>query len=526
MVGDLVMGRFRILERVGSGGMGTVYRAFDERLQRQVAVKEITTADSGRILREAQAAARLNHPGIVTLYELGAEDGRALLVSELVNGATLAELAQSGGLSDREVAGFGADVCAALAHAHARGVIHRDVKPHNMIIQVDAGAGRRAKLMDFGIASLAGSPTLTATGEVMGTLAYMAPEQADGEPADVPADVYSLALSLYECWAGANPVARDTPAQTAREIGTPLPPLSAYRPDLPADLAAGIDACLAPDPALRPSLENLHADLAHAIEGLDDARPVPSAANDAELAGSPFALRVAQLLALCCWAAAVIAISAVWGRPGLALLLGALSVPAILVASRLPWAAVPALAPVLGALSAAPIYPAVAGSRGTIVERAVLGALGWCWLLVAAGTVRWGSGLGLLSAAPPGWSRSTATATSAALVPLLDPQALLGAAVFGAAAALLGIVLRARHLAVVLLGALLWSGGLEASLRVVAEGRLAGSPGLIAAGAAAAVIVEFRRRAPRPPVRMAPIPDLRLPIQRHGPRANTAIPGR
>src|SRR5947207_14719159 len=101
MVGDTVMGRFRVLERMGSGGMGTVYRAFDERLQRQVAVKEISGGDAGRVLREAQAAARLNHPGIVTLYELGSsEDGRALLVSELVEGATLAELAASADLSD------------------------------------------------------------------------------------------------------------------------------------------------------------------------------------------------------------------------------------------------------------------------------------------------------------------------------------------------------------------------------------------------------------------------------------------
>src|SRR5215210_2742151 len=118
MVGEVVMGRFQVLERLGSGGMATVYRAFDERLQRQVAVKEITGADAGRVLREAQAAARLNHPGIVTLYELGSANGRALLVTELVEGATLAELARDGDLSDREAAEFGTDVCAALSHAH------------------------------------------------------------------------------------------------------------------------------------------------------------------------------------------------------------------------------------------------------------------------------------------------------------------------------------------------------------------------------------------------------------------------
>src|SRR5919201_749768 len=229
MVGEVVMDRFRICERVGSGGMGTVYRAFDERLQREVAVKEIASSDPGRVAREAQAAARLNHPGIVTLYELGSEGGRALLVSELVEGATLAELARCGDLSDREVAEFGADVCEALAHAHERGVIHRDVKPQNVIVRVDDGAGRRAKLMDFGIASLVGAPTLTATGEVVGTLAYMAPEQAEGLETSEPADVYSLALTLYECWTGLNPVARDTPAQTAREIGKPIKSLLDYR---------------------------------------------------------------------------------------------------------------------------------------------------------------------------------------------------------------------------------------------------------------------------------------------------------
>ena len=121
--------------------MGTVYRAFDERLQRHVAVKEIAGADARRVLREAQAAARLNHPGIVTLYELGSEGDRALLVSELVEGATLAELARSEGLSDREAAEFGADICEALAHAHERGVIHRDIKPQNVIVRVDDGVG-------------------------------------------------------------------------------------------------------------------------------------------------------------------------------------------------------------------------------------------------------------------------------------------------------------------------------------------------------------------------------------------------
>jgi serine/threonine protein kinase len=237
------MDRFRIVERIGSGGMGTVYRAFDERLQRDVAVKEIADPDPQRVLREAQAGARLNHPGIVTLYELGERDGRALLVSELVEGMTLGRLHGSGALCDRDVAELTSDLCAALAHAHARGVVHRDIKPENVIVAERGGSTRQAKLMDFGVARLAGSPTLTARGEVVGTLAYMSPEQAEGERSGPASDVYSLALTAYECWSGANPVAASSPAETARRIGDPVPPLRTMRPDLPEGLAHTIDAC-------------------------------------------------------------------------------------------------------------------------------------------------------------------------------------------------------------------------------------------------------------------------------------------
>jgi hypothetical protein len=201
---------------------------------------------------------------------------------------------------------------------------------------------------------------------------------------------------------------------------------------------------------------------------------------------------------------AVIAAGA--GRPGLALLLAALSAPVILVASWLPWATAPALAPLLGAVSAAPVYPALAGSRGTALERAVLGALGWFWLLAGAAAAGLGSRLGIIHSPPSGWTRSTGVTTNAILVHLLSPEALLGAAAFGLAALLLGIVLRAAHLGVALLGALLWAGGLEGALQVVAGGRLAGHPALIAAAALAAVIVEFRLLRPRPAGVRAPLP--------------------
>ncbi len=165
MVGSLVLNRFLIERRIGSGGFGVVYEAWDGRLERPVAVKAIEQrGEAGRrVLREAQAAARLNHPGIVTLYELGEEDGNALLVTELVEGSTLARLAADGVLSDREIGEIGADLCEALDHAHSRGVIHRDIKPQN--VQV-TDSEPRAKLMDFGIARLAGEAPMTLAGEV------------------------------------------------------------------------------------------------------------------------------------------------------------------------------------------------------------------------------------------------------------------------------------------------------------------------------------------------------------------------
>jgi eukaryotic-like serine/threonine-protein kinase len=273
MVGLLVLNRFLIERRIGSGGFGVVYEAWDGRLERPVAVKAIEQrGEAGRrVLREAQAAARLNHPGIVTLYELGEEDGNALLVTELVEGSTLARLAHAGELSDREVGEVGADLCEALDHAHSRGVVHRDIKPQN--VQVVADTEVRAKLMDFGVAQLADESPLTAAGDVVGTLAYMAPEQAEGRRAGPEADVYSLALTLYECWSGENPHRRATPAATARAIGGRVRPLRRLRPDLPRELTATIDACLSPRPNHRPSLEELGTTIEDALEALSDHLP-------------------------------------------------------------------------------------------------------------------------------------------------------------------------------------------------------------------------------------------------------------
>src|ERR671916_645779 len=247
----LAMGRYRLGARLGAGGFGTVYAARDERLGRPVAVKVIPAggASPERAQREARAVARLDHDAIVALFDAGEEDGHRYLVSELVEGRTLAELERDGALSDRDVLRIGLALADALAHAHERGVIHRDVKPQNVIVP-DAPSSRRgaAKLTDFGVAHLAGEEALTRTGDVVGTLAYMAPEQAAGEPVDERADLYALGLVLYEALAGRNPVAAGSPGATARRIGTRLPPLASARPDLPPDLCAALDRAVAADP--------------------------------------------------------------------------------------------------------------------------------------------------------------------------------------------------------------------------------------------------------------------------------------
>src|SRR3954469_15962503 len=256
---ELVLGRYRLGRRLGAGGFGTVYEATDDRLRRAVAVKVIPhedgRPDSGRAQREALAAGRLDHPGVVTMFDAG-EDARArYLVSELVHGQTVDRLSAEGLLSDRDVLRIGLALAGALEHAHSRGVVHRDVKPQNVIVpDAPRSAAAVAKLADFGVAHLAGDEPLTRTGDVVGTLAYMAPEQAAGRRVDERADLYSLALVLYEALAGHNPVRAGSPAATARRVGTGLPPLRKARRDLPAALCLALDRPLAPDPEARGTL--------------------------------------------------------------------------------------------------------------------------------------------------------------------------------------------------------------------------------------------------------------------------------
>jgi serine/threonine protein kinase len=271
-----VLGRYRLRRRLGTGGFATVWLARDERLDRDVAIKILPRGRivGGRFEREARAAARLAHPGIVTLYEAAVDDEGAYLVSELVHGATLNDLLSAGRLSDRDLVRIGIDLCDALAHAHAHGVIHRDVKPSNVLIpEHPTTAAQLARLTDFGVAKLLGSPptrgeTLTRTGEVIGTAAYMAPEQAQGLPAGAGADLFSLALVLYEALGGVNPL-RVGQGGRAR-AGMHLPPLRRQRRELPRELGRAIDLALRPRPSERGSLEELRSALVATVPRVTD----------------------------------------------------------------------------------------------------------------------------------------------------------------------------------------------------------------------------------------------------------------
>ena len=473
--GERVLGRFTIGERIGGGGYGTVHRAWDERLCRSVAVKSVEGDGAGRVLREAHAAARLNHPGIVTLYELGQQGGCAYLVSELVEGPNLRELAAAGAISDREVAEIGAELCSALTHAHAAGVVHRDLKPDNVLVRSRGGrfsreSGERALLADFGIASVADSPSLTVTGTVVGTLAYMSPEQAAGDEVGPASDVYSLALTLYELWSGRNPVVRGTPAATARAIGEEPPSLGELRPELPAELADAIGACLAAEPLERPGLAELRESLL-ALRGAlhpDRAVPDPIAPEATTLPPQIPARPFAALLA----AGALALVGSLLGLPGLAIVAAVLLAPAAILLPRPSEWLLPPLAPLAGLLTAAPAFLALAARREGTGTRAALALLAWAWTGIAGAVI--GRGLGVPAGTDAaGWVASGPRAIDDLLAPLLGASSISVALIWVGATILLGLLLDSASPAGAAVGGLVWSALVVASLGAVGEGAVA-----------------------------------------------------
>ena len=537
---EVVLDRYRLVRRLGGGGFGVVWLAHDLKLDRTVAVKRIPAPDADtarRAQREAVAAARLQHPAIVALHEAGSDDENVYLVSELVRGATFARLLEDGALSDRDVVEIGVALCDALAHAHQRGVIHRDVKPLNILIP-DAveqahPPGAPAKLTDFGVARIAGDDALTRTGDVVGTLAYMAPEQAEGADVGVEADLYALALCLYEGLSGVNPVRARGAGATARRVGQRLPPLGRLRRDLPLELCEALDAGVWPRPEERGTIAELRAALAAALQRVDDepgtiaGGPLEPLAPVAGWAGADSRTGLAERAAAALLAAGLAGAALRWAAPAppVAPLSGALATAlAVLALPRLAWLALaaativwvggaggapaerawllaaaalpvplllrrapspawslPAVAPLLGLATAAGAFPALTGRIARPLHRAALGALGAWWLLLAEALLHRRLVLGAPDGAG-GWDAVTAVATSPAIAM---------AAVWAIAAVLLPLLVRGRLIAVDLVGATAWAAGLAAAT----QGALGATPRGLVLGAIASALLAIAVRA-------------------------------
>lgn len=280
-----VAGRYLLRDQLGKGGMGTVWKATDDVLKRQVAIKEVklpatlsgddTDSMRRRVMREAQTAARLSHPGAVTVFDVVEEDGHTFIVMELVDAPSLGDLVKTGGpLTPQRTAQIGLDVLSALEAAHSQGITHRDVKPANVMIPSNG----RAKLADFGIAAVKGDPKLTATGLILGSPSFMAPEQASKDVAGPESDLWALGATLYYAVEGEAPFDR----------GQPIPTLTAVVHDDPRPMhKAGalqpvILQLLAKEPQDRPTADRLRRMLEEVMVGDDDATSAATA-----VAGAP-----------------------------------------------------------------------------------------------------------------------------------------------------------------------------------------------------------------------------------------------
>src|SRR3984957_14484033 len=313
-----VFGPYRVIEKIGAGGMGDVYRALDTRLEREVALKLISdsflAAEPGagspspagtphsrvhlsheRFLREARAAATLNHPNICAIHDVGEQDGQPYLVMELLRGETLKAYLTHHSLSPAEILTLGQQAASALAAAHAKGIVHRDIKPANLFV-VDSGRDRKQlKILDFGLAKKQGTEAspdsryfdtksltagatgtldLTTPGSTVGTAAYMSPEQAKGDPLDARTDLFSLGSVLYEMATGQAPFGgRSTAEVFAALLMKDPPPVSSLNPEMPKALDPVIAKLLAKDREQRyRSADELLADL-ESIPSSDSSRP-------------------------------------------------------------------------------------------------------------------------------------------------------------------------------------------------------------------------------------------------------------
>jgi eukaryotic-like serine/threonine-protein kinase len=275
VIGTLISERYRLEEKVGSGGMSSVYRAFDPTLERWVAIKLMHRDISHdpdqleRFRREARAVAQLNHPHVVTVIDAGEDDGAPYIVFEYVEGETLKErIRRLGRLPVSEAVAYAIEIGRALECAHASRLVHRDVKPQNVLIDPDG----RAKVTDFGIARSLEAQGLTATGRVLGTTDYVSPEQALGHEVTGQSDIYSLGIVLYEMLTGEAPFKADTQVAVAmKHVRDPLPDVQRRRPEISASLARVVERATAKE------TQNRYQDVAEMVHDLEEVLAIEAA---------------------------------------------------------------------------------------------------------------------------------------------------------------------------------------------------------------------------------------------------------
>jgi hypothetical protein len=275
VIGTLISDRYRLDEKIGSGGMSSVYRAFDPTLERWVAIKLMHRDISHdpdqleRFRREARAVAQLNHPHVVTVIDAGEDDGAPYIVFEYVEGETLKDrIRRLGRLPVSEAVAYAIEIGRALEAAHASKLVHRDVKPQNVLIDPDG----RAKVTDFGIARSLEAQGLTATGRVLGTTDYVSPEQALGHEVTGQSDIYSLGVVLYEMLTGETPFKADTQVAVAMQhVRDPLPDVQRRRPEISASLAAVVDRATAKE------TQNRYQEIGEMVHDLEEVLAIEAA---------------------------------------------------------------------------------------------------------------------------------------------------------------------------------------------------------------------------------------------------------
>ena len=375
----LVLDRYRPLKPLGRGGSGSVWLARDERTGLEVALKVVPREGkrAARAAREMEAASRLRHERCVRAYDFGGDPGHVYIAYEYVRGRTLREALRVDGLDDAAAVEIAAQVLDGLAHAHRHGIVHRDVKPSNVLVEESDPISIR--VLDFGLAQFDEADTLTAVGDVPGTLAYISPERLSGEEASERSDVWAVGVILWEALAGSHPFWGVPLPQVASTIASGAPPLSARRGELPRRLLAAVDSALAVDPGKRPPAARLAAELREAFvvprrppterrkrAGRTSARPAPRPRPAAVPVPLPQRLAPAGLAALA--TAVGGSLLPFWPEP----LLAALVVAAGLVTLRSPRLG-------LALVLATPVFP-----LGNVAEAAALvyGALAAGWLAV------------------------------------------------------------------------------------------------------------------------------------------------